>query len=446
MPVIVFGHDEANPVTAAETAAISRFSGEVSSLLLSIGLFRIENCFNNSDALIRFFTAHSAFGAQAILHLDARVAQYALATEGAPTAADVLAYLESDLNTTFTWNNANNAAQLAIDKNRVAGRLMMLLIEAIRFVRRPDVTDAGDDDRLLSIQNESCAQANKRIYGFSFFPSQMPTTNILGKFYRGYSTGTFPVVSVDKIFAQNEQAANEKYQFDAASNTFAKKRPNARIGNPSDFMHKLEIRCNGLAFVGCVFIVDDATWSGCTAVAKVGTSYCQYTRRDSEKYLEAWRPYVSKFANNIDFLVRLEYKIMKQVPDMMADKVRLGQAQMDAFAMFRGEIATYQPRSNPNPNPSPRAPKAPRAGPNGGDPPKAPESPYAIARRNPDFNERARTAEKNENGELLCKRHNDRRDGDCKYGNNCKFKHQCDVLVDGKACGSTTHCRKTHPF
>ena len=72
------------------------------------------------------------------------------------------------------------------------------------------------------------------------------------------------------------------------------------------------------------------------------------------------------------------------------------------------------------------------------------KTPFDFAKKAKGFIPTIRTAQKNAAGEGLCKAYNDRRNGDCKFGANCKFKHQCDVLVNGTACGAEDHCRLTH--
>ena len=84
-------------------------------------------------------------------------------------------------------------------------------------------------------------------------------------------------------------------------------------------------------------------------------------------------------------------------------------------------------------------------GPPGGAP-KPGSAAFEFAKKQKGFNDSRRTAAKGPNGEILCKAWNDQRDGpQCKFGANCKHKHACDVLVDGKACMAEDHCRMTHP-
>jgi len=125
------------------------------------------------------------------------------------------------------------------------------------------------------------------------------------------------------------------------------------------------------------------------------------------------------------------------VPDMFSERTRYGAALVEAFNVLRGEIASFTPKKRAGP---PGLPGPPGGGGTSG------LSPFAFAKKAKGFIPNIRTAQKNAAGKSLCKSYNDRRNGECKFGANCKFKHQCDVLVDGKACGATDHCRLTHPF
>ena len=439
MPV-TFGPTAANPKTAEETASIARFAAEASAPIDSIEIWRVNNAFNHTDGILRMFAAANAFTVLAILQIDGRIAQHVAATTS-PTAEDVIAFLESDAGSNFTWLHAD--AALVADKNRVAGRLIGLFNNLLAIARRPNSGDV-DDDRvsLLPSQNESCTAANRRLYGYSPNPSGLAIMSVLGKMFKGFSTGTIAVLSLDKMIAQNEHAPNERFHFDVSTNTFAKKRAGAKVHGMTDFFYRLSLRSNGLAYVGCVFVADSATWTGCGDAAKLGASYFQFTRRDAERYAEMWRPYASKFESHADMAMRLDYKIQKLIPDMFAERVRYGHALVEAFNVLRGEIASFQPRQLP--------PK--RSFPPPGDPREKRDldraivgTAFEVAKKSRSFDSNLRTAQKNEAGELLCKPFNDRRDGDCKFGANCRFKHQCDVLVNGKACGSTEHHRLTHP-
>ena len=99
--------------------------------------------------------------------------------------------------------------------------------------------------------------------------SELPVNNVLGKIYRGFVSGMIPIIPLDKIVAQNEVSSAEKFHFDVASGAFAKKRSSAKKSTMSDFLFRLSMRSNGLAYIGIVFTVDEAVWGGSARSALV---------------------------------------------------------------------------------------------------------------------------------------------------------------------------------
>ena len=443
---IGFGATAVAPRTAAEDAQLGQLSPELSASVIRAAVFRITNCFTNDNAFMNMLLNNGCTTPREVLYFDARIAQHAGATTE-PSAADAISFLAADAGANLTWNNAGDAPQLLIDQNRVAGRVLLLFSDLLSIVRQPAAADV-DDDRvsLLQNQNASCSAANLRFYGTVFSPSELPVNNILGKIYRGFVSGMIPIIPLDKIVAQNEVSSAEKFHFDVAAGVFAKKRSAAKISSMSDFLFRLSMRNNGMAYIGIVFTVDEAVWGGCLPASKVGPhpgTCVQFTRRDGARYLECWRPYLAKFENNLEHLVRFDYKIQRLVPDMFAERVRYGSALVDAFNVMRGEIATFTPRKRGGP-PGLTGQTGQTGGGGGGGGGGDGKTPFDFAKKAKGFIPTIRTAQKNAAGEGLCKAYNDRRNGDCKFGANCKFKHQCDVLVNGTACGAEDHCRLTH--
>lgn len=443
--VVAIGATAAVPITAAESASMSSFSPELQAIMLSLGIFRFTGCISNPNGVVMMLVANGCINAMDVLYVDARIGQH-VDTVSFPTADNAVGFLDSDAGVSFTWTHQSDAALLASDKNRVAGRILLLFRECLALARRPN-TDDVDDDRLglLSSQSESCTAANVRCYGYCIPPSGLPVLSVLGRMYKTFASGSTNVFTLEKMIAQNEQAGRETFLFDVATSSFAKKKNNAKIASISDFLFRLSIRGNGLAYVGCVFVVEPAVWTGCLELSKVTTgSHVQFTRRDADRYVEAWRPYLQKFEGHADAAARFDYRIQRLIPDLFSSKLRFGHAQMEAFNIMRGEIATFVPRQR-DPfkagGKHPRPPANPAAGPASGV-----SSSFDIAKKAKTFDPNRRTGSKNENGEQLCKHYNDRRDGkECSFGQNCKFKHQCDVIVDGKVCGSDQHHRLTHP-
>ena len=139
----------------------------------------------------------------------------------------------------------------------------------------------------------------------------------------------------------------------------------------------------------------------------------------------------------------LEQRVRALWPDFRAEGYSLASCMYLSLDQMRGEIYSFVPpqkrqhvqpslTGGPKPLPSPdhKRPGSER---------------FEKAKASFGFVEGVRTARSLEDGKLICKHYNDRRNNtDCPYGARCSFAHACDVIVDGKVCGSRDHHRLTH--
>ena len=326
----------------------------------------------------------------------------------------------------------------------------MLLQAALTEARRPASTEDGTEDDsvvILPQQAKSCRVANEALYKYCFQPSELGSTNICGRIYKGFGNGVFPVIGIEKVFTQNETPSSEKFSFDSSTMAFKKKQSNVRFDTTTEVMYRLRILFNTIAFIAPVFPIS-GEWTG--KGAKVGTTKVQWSRQCTEIALGRWQRYVSKYSAHPDQLARAMYRVAKLVPDYFADNVYLIDSYLNAFDELRGEIASFRPAPKPPGGPPPGNPQIANQKRDRDPPNPNRESPYDIAKKSRYHKEELKTVPRTlgQNGDLICKRWNDGRDGapmTCKFGAHCTFKHCCDVLVDGKACAHTDHCRISHP-
>ena len=438
MPAISFGATDAHPRTAEETQALARLAVDLQGIVGDAQVFRISNCFNHSDAILRYFEVVDVHTCADLVYSWGPIAALVSSLEG-PQAADVTAWLMADADATFTWSNSADAARYAADKGRVVGRLIRVFQEALRLVRteREGVAGVEEDTSLLPIQKDSCMQWNVQLYGYSYPPSELASSAVLGRLFRGF-TSSIPVLSLEKIMAQNEAPSSDAFTVDPSSGIFTRKKPKAKISSVMDFFYRLGLLMNSWVFTGAAHSAPVADWSGGATFGKIGARRVQITRSGAQKYVERYRNFANKFADNVNYLVVFEYRVRKLVPDLFAEGVILEAALLQAFDGMRGEISAYQ-RKRPAQGETPLG-KLPRR-----DGPPKPTSAFDKAKGAQGFDPSRRTCQKTEDGKQICKRHNDKADGGCKFGNNCKFEHACDVMVNGKACGSRDHHRLTHP-
>ena len=437
-----FGADTAADVTEAENTAMNALSGGLGESVRAAQLYRC-NRLNPPNGFLLFLASLSVVSFPTLVYSYGPFA--ALRDDGAalPTNDVVRAWLESDADNTFQWTSAADAGDMEVHKDRVVGRVMMILSDARDFVQSP-VTPQEDDDAPISVATKaSCERTVSALYGAAILPSNLPMPNILGKVWRGMLSIMF-VFRLTNVLAQNENGGEDILEF--VEGGMRKKRKRVRIATMTDFLFRLQLLMNGFVFVGTAFLAPITEFGGDASHGIAGGKRYQFSRSDKDYYIEFWYKVAQRFENAVEKAIHFENQVRQLVPNFQAEGYSLASALRMALAEKRTEISGWTRPVKPF---APPDGPTKRGGPSGvtGQPPgpSTGQQRFDKAKGATGFDPNKRTCTHTADGRQICKHFNDRRNNsDCPFGANCRMVHCCDVLVNGKCCESLVHHRLTH--
>ena len=437
---IHFGASSAAPVTDAESAALNALPGGLGESVRTAGLFRIDKL-NPPNGVLLFLASLSVCTFPQLIYAYGPFA--ALKDPGAtlPSNDVVRTWLETDADASFSWV-AVDADVLAVHKERVVGRILMVLADARAFVQAP-VTPQEDDEAPISVATKSsCERAVAAIYGAALLPSNLPMPNTLGKIWRGMTSIMF-VFRLTNILAQNENGGEDTYEL--AEGGIRKKRKKVRISGMTDFLFRLQLLMNGFVFVGVAFAAPITEFGGDASHGLAAGKRYQFSRVDKEYYIEFWYKVAQRFEGAVEKAISFENQVRQLVPNFQAEGYSLASALRLALAEKRTEICGWVRPAKPTPVPP--TVTSPRGGGHVQPPPSGSvgQQRFDKAKGAAGFDPNKRTGSHTADGRQICKHFNDRRNNtECPFGQNCRFEHCCDVLVNGKCCEARDHHRLTH--
>ena len=438
-----FGATTAAPITDAETAALNVLQGGLGEAVRNASVYRIDKITPTNGILV-FLASLSVLNFTQLVYSYGPFA--ALRDEGSvlPSNDVVRTWLESDADASFTWNAAANADVLLVHKERVVGRILMVLAEARSFVQAP-VTPQEDDEAPISVATKvSCERTVTAIYGAAILPSSLPMPNILGKIWRGMASIMF-VFRLTSVLAQNENGGEDS--FEISEGGIRKKRKKVRVATMMDFLFRLQLLMNGFVFVGVSFIAPIAEFGGELSHGLAAGVRYQFSRVDKDYYVDFWYRVAHRFEGYVEKAISFENQVRQLIPNFQAEGFSLASSLRMALAEKRTEISGWvRPAKPPAVHGGALAGNHARVGnPSAVPGQSAGQQRFEKAKGANGFDPNKRTSNVTSDGKQICKHFNDRRNNtDCPYGSNCRFVHCCDVLVDGKCCEAKDHCRLNH--
>lgn len=439
---MTFGVPTPADVSAAANAAMNSLQAGLGESIRASGMYNCDRL-NPPNGFLLFLASLSVVSFPTLIYSYGPFA--ALRDSGAvlPTNDVVRTWLETDADNTFKWTSSD-AGDLAVHKERVVGRVLMILSDAQAFVQAP-VTPQEDDEAPITVASKaSCERAISAVYGASILPSNLPMSSMLGKMWRGMTSVMF-VFRLTSVLAQNENGGEDT--FELAEGGIRKKRKRVRIATMTDFFFRLQLLMNGFVFIGVAFLAPTKDFGGEASHGLAGGKRYQFSRVDKDYYIEFWYKVAQRFENAVEKAIHFENQVRQLVPNFQSEGFSLASSLRLALAEKRTEISGwFRPIKQPT---IPGGPVARGAGqpPGGGNPGQnAGQQRFDKAKAAAGFDPNKRTCSHTADKRQICKHFNDRRNNtECPFGANCRFVHCCDVLVDGKCCESRDHYRLTHP-
>ena len=356
-----------------------------------------------------------------------------------PKNAEVVTLLES-IGTNFVQTESS----MELTKTRVAGRVCLWALPLIRMARSATSDRAEEPDApLASSTTNSVDSVYLSCYGETPAPSSLPMSRIIAQLFRGMSS-TFPVLRLQHMVSMADPRCldDDVWKQGSAPGEYKKSHKKAKCSDPASFLSCLGLMLNGVVYIGAYFLAPAADWSGDPNKGIVAGKRRQVARADVALYYEFYVGVAERFRPNMGKLIAVEASIRARWTDDFRFKVRLGECITTSIISQRGVVMQEAALVNlPRPNPNPRPTGGGGAG--GGQLNDGQKRKFADIAKLPGFKEGLRTCAKTEDGHEICKFYNDARK--CfKTAATCPKRHVCDVMVDGKACGSTQHNRLNH--
>ena len=349
-----------------------------------------------------------------------------------PPASEVQSLFAMNVNS-FTWK-ATVAAELAQHQSRVQGRFMSVLHKSLEVCKECDVDKVADEDAPIQpSKRSSCDAKFKNVYGEEYTGEELPCSKILGIQYRSIESRNVVYIPLSSVVSQNEDK-----EFDESQNKFldvssmqVKERPRKkRVNDPASFLHRLRILLNGFAYVGIAFPAPAADWSGDDAVGVVRGVRYQFSKQGASVYYAYWNQTVQE--NKllpVNDLVRLEKTMRMAWHQPFRDRKSLVCSAISSISEYRGSVVAAREAAKGLLEMKSQfsSPNFQRKGRNDGD---DTETKRMRLESLPGFDSGISTGKKTAKNEFICKPFNDNRSGKgCTFGDRCKFKHVCDVLV-----------------
>jgi len=449
-----------NHVPGVVRAVLDRLESQLRYILESKGI-HLVSALNPPSGLLDLFV--TTLGANTLEDFCYAYGPFAAKIDAgnAITMEEVEAFL-----TTFaaqlTWvHAAGNDAVLAAHKTRVCGRILLVLKLAANQYRPGE--NRAPDEPMETACKETCTKQYEFLYGEPVRPNDLPSLSVLGQMHNGIK-GNFLAIPLKRLFTMNDELRGggqaPHYQLvDPATGAYAKKEKSMRFRNSEAVLDAIKTFVLGLVFVCSIAMAPAGDWLGDAYTGIVRGVRYQFSRAGGRKWIEFWEKVARRMPNDADAIVRLEYMVRSTWTDTFANSVQLESCMLHSIRDHAGEvwaevgvISSAKKRKADDAARNPSQHQLRKGGLGAGRDVTDLTQPgagwtkdknYVKAKDANGFDPRLKTY--NGDSPKVCKAHNDKRDGECKYGAKCKFAHKCDVLLaDGKPCLSTTHCRLGH--
>jgi len=287
---------------------------------------------------------------------------------------------------------------------------------------------------LTAEKHESCETKYCRLYGGMLAASHLGTPSLLGKLHRGICNRTFPVISLTSIHSQTEDRSSSEIKgFDEHLRP-KKRQKSFIISGPVMFVKKLRILMDSIVFVCVLLPAPKDVWKGDPSFGVVQGTRLQATISSVQPYIDFWALRAEQANVSVEQLVALEKEMRQLWIDKFRNHVQLATCMIESISENKGVVAAELKAPTLKELMDPLTGQRVKKG--GTSPIKTDYS------KLPGFDPSISTVKTDKGGKKICKHYNIQMG--CRFGEACNAAHVCDVNVNGKACGSTTHIRTGH--